>query len=97
MDEDLLNLNPFERRNGDNGSRDSGDSAAQQGAGIAAGGINVSVNLSPVIQIEGSGMNEEEVFKVMKSRIRECADDVGMEVGERLSKIFGNMPLAQGV
>ena len=57
-------------------------------------GVNVNVSMSPVIQIEGSSMNEQEVFEVMKSRIKELSDDVGYEIGEKLSKIFGNMPLA---
>lgn len=57
--------------------------------------FEINVDMSPVIKIEGGNMDEEKVFEVMKNRIREMADDLGDEIGERLSKIFANMPLIQ--
>ena len=67
---------------------------AVQPTGGTSNSASVNVNLSPVIQINGSGMNEDEIFNVMKNRIKEVADDIGYEVGEKLTKIFDNMPLA---
>lgn len=61
------------------------------------GEVKVEVNLSPVIQIDGSGMDEEKVFEVLKARIKEVADDIGYEVGEMLSQIFQNTPLTSEV
>ncbi|MGN0664523.1 MAG: phage tail tape measure protein [Negativibacillus sp.] len=57
--------------------------------------FEINVDMSPVIKIEGGNMDEGKVFEVMKNRIREMADDLGDEIGERLSKIFANMPLIQ--
>lgn len=57
--------------------------------------FEINVDMSPVIKIEGGNMDEEKVFEVMKNRIREMADDLGDEIGERLSKVFANMPLIQ--
>lgn len=61
----------------------------------AGGGntFNVSVDCSPLIQIDGEGMDEDQVFEVMRSRIREVADDLGDEMAEKLTKIFQNMPV----
>lgn len=90
------------------GQEMSGDSSEEESEGKKAVSVNaavqgqqgnntfeINVDMSPVIKIEGGNMDEEKVFEVMKNRIREMADDLGDEIGERLSKIFANMPLIQ--
>lgn len=98
IDESSMLANPFERNNPALNILGGLFPTANAQAGTNnAANASVSVNMSPVIQIEGGNMNEDEIFAVMKSRIKEMADDVGMEVGEKLMKIFGNMPLAAEV
>lgn len=57
--------------------------------------VEIKVDMSPVIQIDGSGMDEEKIVEVLKSRIREMADELGGELAEKMTKIFANMPLVQ--
>lgn len=55
--------------------------------------VSVNVTMNPTVTIDGNGMDEDGIFEVLKNRIREMADDLADEVGERLSEIFSNMPL----
>lgn len=57
--------------------------------------FDIKVDMSPVIKIDGNGMDEQKVFEVIQSRVRELADDLGDEIGERMMKIFENMPMVQ--
>lgn len=57
--------------------------------------VEVNVNMNPVIKIDGSNMDKDQIFEVLQSRIREMADELGDEIAERISKIFGNMPTVQ--
>lgn len=65
---------------------------AQQGGGNT---FEIHVDMSPVIKIEGDGMDEQKIFDVLQARIREMADELGDEIAERMGKIFANMPLVQ--
>ena len=65
---------------------------AQQGGGTT---FEIHVDMSPVIKIEGDGMDEQKIFDVLQARIREMADELGDEIAERMGKIFANMPLVQ--
>lgn len=57
--------------------------------------FEINVDMNPVIRIDGDGMDEDRIFEVLQSRIREMADDLGDEIAERMSKIFANMPTVQ--
>lgn len=57
--------------------------------------FEINVDMSPVIKIEGDGMDEQKIFEVLQARIREMADELGDEIAERMGKIFANMPLVQ--
>lgn len=65
---------------------------AQQGGGNT---FEIHVDMSPLIKIEGDGMDEQKIFEVLQTRIREMADELGDEIAERMGKIFANMPLVQ--
>ncbi len=59
--------------------------------------VDVNVTMQPTIQIEGSNMDEQKIFEVIQSRIRELCDDVADEIATQMAKSFDNMPLTQGV
>lgn len=69
--------------------------ALPQESGNGDGSVEVNVTMNPVIKIEGGDMDEERIFEVLQSRIREMADELGDEIAERMGKIFNNMPVAQ--
>ncbi len=56
------------------------------------GGISVSVQLNPTIEITSSGGDEERIASVLKSRFKEMADDVADAIASELGKSFSNMP-----
>lgn len=55
--------------------------------------ISVNVTMNPSITVERDGADEESIFEILRARIREVADDLADEVGERLAEVFDNMPL----
>lgn len=65
------------------------DSTAQP----AGSNIEVKVDLAPTIKIEGSNMDENKIFEIIKSRCRELADDIGGELADKLAQSYSNMPL----
>lgn len=69
--------------------------ALPQESGNGDSSVEVNVTMNPVIKIEGNDMDEERIFEVLQSRIREMADELGDEIAERMGKIFNNMPVAQ--
>ncbi|MCD8011653.1 MAG: phage tail tape measure protein [Lachnospiraceae bacterium] len=80
------------KTSGDDTDDGSASVSMAQGAGNT---IEVNVQMSPVIQIDGDGADEDKIFEVVKERIREVADDLGDEIAEQMSKIFSNMPVTQ--
>jgi hypothetical protein len=68
---------------------------AQSGQQNSGNNIEIKVDMSPVIKIEGDGMDEQKIFEIMLSRCREMADELSDEIAERMGKIFDNMPLVQ--
>ncbi len=80
------------KTSGDDTDDGSTSVSMAQGAGNT---IEVNVQMSPVIQIDGDGADEDKIFEVVKERIREVADDLGDEIAEQMSKIFSNMPVTQ--
>ena len=58
--------------------------------------VSVNVSMSPTIQIDGKGMNDDDIAAAMKSHMRELADDAAYEIGEKLAEVLGNMPMARG-
>jgi len=58
--------------------------------------VSVNVSMNPTIQIDGGGMNDDDIAAAMKSHMRELADDAAYEIGEKLAEVLGNMPMARG-
>lgn len=70
---------------------------------IATGGGNeggkgneINVVLNPTIQIDSGEADEEKIFEIIKSRIRELGDDIADEIATQMAKVYDNMPLGQG-
>lgn len=55
--------------------------------------VDVQVQLTPKFEIAGSGGNEDDIVRIIKSHMKELADELGGELAEKLGKIFSNMPL----
>ncbi len=73
---------------------DSGESVP--GGQSSTGGIQVSVDvaMSPEFHISGGGGQQDgDALQSIRQHLRELADEVGGEIAERLSEVFGNMPL----
>lgn len=90
MGQAISNNSSKDSSEGDGTSSTTNNSSQNDG-----GKVEVNVNMNPVIKIEGSNMDEEKIFQVLQSRIREMADDLGDEIAERMGKIFNNMPAVQ--
>lgn len=61
-----------------------------------AGGnhFDIKLEINPEFILEGtSGMDEENIVRLIKARIREMVDDIGDELAEKLARIFANMPV----
>lgn len=59
--------------------------------------IKVEVKAEPSFTIEtGDGVDESRIVTVLRTYIREMADDIGDELAERLARIFANMPVKGG-
>ena len=70
---------------------------AQGGAQAAPVNVPVSITLNPEIIIQAAqGMNEEDIVRVLRDRIRDMVDDISDEMAERLARVFANMPLKGG-
>ena len=76
-------------------SAGTGTAGDDEGTG---GGIKVEVDFKPEIVIEaGQGADAEEIYRVMRDRVRDLVDDISDEMAEKLAKVFGNMPVRGGV
>ena len=62
-----------------------GDSSGQK--------VQVIVTLSPDFIIQAAGADEESIMAIIRSHLRELADEVGGEIAEQLREIFSNMPI----
>ena len=56
--------------------------------------MSVDIAMSPEFHISGAeGQKEGDMLQSIRQHLRELADEVGGEIAERLSEVFGNMPL----
>ena len=71
-----------------------GETGGEMGGGV---NIPITIALNPEIIIQGTqGMSADEIFEVIKDRIKELVDDISDEMAERLARIFANMPVKGG-
>jgi len=57
--------------------------------------VKIEISANPNFTIEGS-TDENKIVSILKSHIRDMTDDIGDELGERLTCIFKNMPMKGG-
>ena len=57
--------------------------------------VNVTVQVNPNFRIDGAGGKEEDVVRIIKTHMKELADEIGGELAERLEMVFSNMPVKE--
>lgn len=57
--------------------------------------VHVNVSVNPAFRIDGSGGNESDIIRVVRTHMRELADEIGGELAERLEMVFSNMPVKE--
>lgn len=57
--------------------------------------VHVNVSLNPTFRIDGNGGNESDIIRVVRTHMRELADEIGGELAERLAMVFSNMPVKE--
>lgn len=58
--------------------------------------VQVKVEMSPEFVIHGGGWQDEEgIMKVIRTHMKEMADELGGEIALRLEEVFSNMPLKE--
>ena len=57
--------------------------------------VHVNVSLNPTFRIDGNGGNESDIIRVVRTHMRELADEIGGELAERLEMVFSNMPVKE--
>lgn len=55
--------------------------------------VQLQVNVNPTFQISGEKKSDDEVLRIIKTHMKELADDLGGELAERLGEVFSNMPI----
>ena len=55
----------------------------------------MNVSLNPTFRIDGNGGNESDIIRVVRTHMRELADEIGGELAERLEMVFSNMPVKE--
>lgn len=53
------------------------------------------ISVNPTFRIDGSGGNESDIIRVVRTHMRELADEIGGELAERLEMVFSNMPVKE--
>ena len=55
--------------------------------------VKIDVYLNPTFQVNGNGENEGDVLRVIRTHMKELADEIGGELADRLGEVFSNMPV----
>lgn len=58
--------------------------------------VQVIVTLSPEFIIQAAGADEESIMAIIRSHLRELADEMGGEIAEQIEEIFKNIPVKGG-
>lgn len=66
-------------------------SGSGEGSSAPSAPVTVSVNSSPVININGSGGSEESIVEAVRKNLSAMSDQMAGEIAERISQVFGNM------
>ncbi len=73
---------------------DSREGVPEEQSSAAGVQVSVDIAMSPEFHISGAeGQKEGDMLQSIRQHLRELADEVGGEIAERLSEVFGNMPL----
>lgn len=57
--------------------------------------IKVEVQVAPSFEIHGDGNSEKDILGIIKTHMKEMADDLGGQIANNLEMVFSNMPLKE--
>lgn len=55
--------------------------------------VNLSVTVNPQFVISSTSQREDDILQIIKTHMKELADDLGGELADRLGEVFSNMPV----
>ncbi len=55
--------------------------------------VKIDVHLNPTFHVNGNGENEGDVLRIIRTHMKELADEIGGELADRLGEVFSNMPV----
>lgn len=56
--------------------------------------VNLSVTVNPQFVISSTSQREDDILQIIKTHMKELADDLGGELADRLGEVFSNMPIS---
>lgn len=56
--------------------------------------VNLSVTVNPQFVISSTSQREDDILQIIKTHMKELADDLGGELADRLGEVFSNMPVS---
>ena len=56
--------------------------------------VNLSVTVNPQFVISSTSQRQDDILQIIKTHMKELADDLGGELADRLGEVFSNMPVS---
>lgn len=56
--------------------------------------VNLIVTVNPQFVISSTSQREDDILQIIKTHMKELADDLGGELADRLGEVFSNMPIS---
>ena len=56
--------------------------------------VTLSVTVNPQFVISSTSQREDDILQIIKTHMKELADDLGGELADRLGEVFSNMPIS---
>ncbi len=56
--------------------------------------VNLSVTVNPQFVISSTSQRQDDILQIIKTHMKELADDLGGELADRLGEVFSNMPIS---
>lgn len=56
--------------------------------------VSLSVTVNPQFVISSTSQREDDILQIIKTHMKELADDLGGELADRLGEVFSNMPVS---
>lgn len=56
--------------------------------------VNLRVTVNPQFVISSTSQRQDDILQIIKTHMKELADDLGGELADRLGEVFSNMPVS---